>query len=173
MRANTIRLVAAAMMLIGGIVLLAGVILAVRLSPSPALATLDPGESIVTDLSAEAGDFLLVVITVHDLAFGDRITTIIQTPYGVTSGSGGHFSQSTGTFIAQETGIYTIVIENVGSRAVTFDYRVTTTSSTEMILAAWGVPLVIIGFFILVGGLGLRRLGRRVGDYLGHLRAKD
>ena len=148
------------MMLIGAIVLLVGVILAVWLSPSPALTTLDPGESIVTDLSAEAGDLLLVVITVHDLAPGDRITLIIQTPYGVTSGSGGHFSQSTGTFFAQETGIYTIVIENVGSRAVSIDYRVTTTSSTEMILATAGVPLVIAGFFILVGGLGLRFVGR-------------
>ncbi len=155
-----VRRLALYMMLIGGIVLLVGVVLAVWLSPSPALTTLDPGESIVTDLSAEAGDLLLVVINVHDLAPEVGLTVIIQTPYGVTSGSGGHFSRSTGTFFAQETGIYTVVIQNAGVRAITFDYRVTTTSSTEMILAAASVPLVITGFFILVGGLGLRFAGR-------------
>ena len=144
-------------MLIGGMVLLVGVILAVWLSSSPVLTTLGPGESIVTDLSAEAGDLLLVVINVHnlqDLAPWDGITRSIQFPSGGHSGGGGQSSRSI-TF-ATETGIYTIVLQNAGLRAITFDYRVTTTSSTEMSLAAASVPLVFTGFFILVGGLGLR-----------------
>ncbi len=148
-------------MLIGGIVLLLGVVLAGWLSPSPVLTTLDPGESIVMELSAEAGDLLLVVINVHnlqDLAPWDGITTSIQFPSGRHSGGGGLSSRSI-TF-ATDTGIYTIVLQNGGLRAIAFDYSVTTTSSTEMTLAAASVPLGITGFFILVGGLGLRFAGR-------------
>ncbi len=157
-------------MLIGGIVLLSGVVLAgwLSLSPAPAVRTLDLGESIVTELSAEAGDLLYIVINVRDPAPGVRLRKVVQGPSGQTSsatGSGGF----EGWTLAQETGIYTIVIQNTGRRAVTIDYRVTTTTVTELMtermITAWGVPLVLIGFFIVVGGLGLRFAWRGLRGY--------
>ncbi len=152
------------MMLIGGIVLLLGLVFyawGVSLYTTTATKTLVPGESITTELSAEDGDLILVFINVHDPGPGVIIREVTQHPsgsqYGIT-GSGG--SRFTGTSQAGETGLYTIVIENIGVRAVTIDYGVTTTSSTEMTLVRAGVPLALTGFFIVVGGLGLRFIWR-------------
>ena len=156
------------MMLIGGIVLLLGVVLAGWLSPSPAPAvrTLDPGESVSMNVSAEAGQILVVVVTVRDPAPGNRITTIVETPYGTRGSTTG---AAVGRTLAQETGIYTVVIQNslyqADSRAVTIEYTVTTTTTTEMMLTAAGPSLAITGFFIVVGGLGLRFAWRGLRGY--------
>ena len=156
------------MMLIGGVVLLVGVVLAgwLPLSPSPAptVRTLDPGESIVTELSAEAGDLLFVVINVRDPDPGVSLRKFVQSPSGHTSSAGGSGGFS-GWTLARETGIYTIIIQNTGRQAFTIDYRVTITSRIEMTLTAVGPTVVIAGFFLIVGGLGLRFAWRGLRGY--------
>ncbi len=159
------------MMLIGGIVLLLGVVFAGWLSPSSsATRTLAPGESVGTEVSAEAGEYLKVGIIILDPRSGNRLTIRIDDPSGGQAQSGGGgFQTMTRLDLAEATGVYTAVIQNAGARAVTIEYSVTTTSVTELMtermLTAWGVPLVLIGFFLVVGGLGLRLAWRGLRGY--------
>ncbi len=106
--------------------------------PPPRTSTLDPGESVSTDLRAEAGDYLMVVINVHDLAPGVYISTCVQSAPGEPpcSGMGGHFSGVRSLRLVKETDDYTVVITNTGNTTVTIDYRVITTSRVKLNLSA-------------------------------------
>ena len=163
------------MMLIGGIVLLVGFVLAYSLplllwSHPPALRTLAPGESFTASLSIEAGDRLYWTLTIRDYASGDELAMQTYSPSQTPPEEPSPFLRGSsppggsGSSLAKESGIYTVVITNTGGRAVTFEYGVTATNFVGGPPEP-GVPIAIIGFFIVVGGLGLRFAWRGLRGY--------
>jgi hypothetical protein len=146
-------------MLIGGVALLVGIgLFAFGFAGlfAPDTTTLSPGafQNRTVDVQSTQSA-LTYMIRIQDFTADDELTVFIRTPSGVGVQRSTITSPSalTAVYIATETGVHTVVMENTGAQSVTFIHAANEVDFTVSSPLAIGTFLGFAGFVIFIIGL--------------------
>lgn len=156
-------------MLIGGLLIIAGIITTVALAVGflggfvPTASQLAPGGYLNETLELRAGQGYNYIVSIQDFALTDRLSVVLLSPSGVEVNRTLVASSAplVVTEIANEDGTYMLSVQNIGPREVTVLHGFSRIDVSQAVMVGIGVMIGFIGLILLIVGLVLWVLDRR------------